>query len=97
MIVIEKMKHNDWLLAFQRAKTEVGEIDLIFTKLNRVVLIEVKALNNSWRAFERIGAKQTQKLQANLIFLSQNFKEFKFFASVCWVDQNRKVYFVEVN
>ncbi|MBC7420683.1 MAG: YraN family protein [Bdellovibrio sp.] len=95
--VIEKMKHNSWSLSFQRARTKIAEIDLIFEKQNRVALIEVKALNNSWRAFERIGVKQTQKLQVNLIFLASQFKEFKFFAAICWVDKKGKVYFVEVS
>lgn len=95
--VIQVMKHNHWELAYQRAKTEVAEIDLMFGKENKIALIEVKSLNNSWRAFDRISDSQVQKLKANQLFLANSFKEFKFFASLCWVDGRGKVYFVEIS
>jgi Holliday junction resolvase-like predicted endonuclease len=91
------MQKQGWVILFQRAKTQIGEIDLIFEKNNKILLIEVKKLNNSWRAFERIGAKQANKLQNNLIYFSNRFRQFQFFAQLCWVDRLQKVYFVELD
>jgi Holliday junction resolvase-like predicted endonuclease len=95
--VMYKLTSEGWDLVLQRARTSIGEIDLIFEKKDRLLLIEVKKLNSSWRAFERIDLKQTQKLQRNLILFSQAFKDFKVFASLCWVDEKNKTYFVELS
>lgn len=91
------MQSRGWQLLFQRAKTSIAEIDLIFQNDRKILLVEVKKLNDAWRAFERIGDQQIQKLQSNLILFSSKYPQFKLFAQLCWVDQKDKVYFVDLS
>lgn len=95
-VVILLQKRN-WILEFQRLKTKFAEIDLVFSKEDKVLLLEVKKLNDPWRSFERINLKQYQKLQSNLLFFSSMFKNFEFEAYVVWVDPMNKVSFARVN
>ncbi len=90
------MQKRGWVLLFQRAKTKIGEIDLVFENDNKILLVEVKKLNNSWRAFERIDLRQQHKLQLNLIYFAKSYQTFRIFAQVCWVDQRGQVYFVDL-
>ncbi|MEK6628776.1 MAG: YraN family protein [Bdellovibrionota bacterium] len=94
--VIKLLQSKKWILCFQGLKTDIAEIDLIFEKSNEVILIEVKTLNNSWRAFERIHKKQLFKLQSNRVVFSQKFRRYKFRAYVAWVDKQNRVSFVDV-
>lgn len=95
--VVRLLNKRGWKLECHRARTTIAEIDLIFSKNNEIVLVEVKKLDNGWRAFERIGKKQYQALQRNLVFLSTNLKSYRFIATVCWVDIENKISFVLVN
>ena len=97
MAVIHIMEKRGWVLECQRIRTTIAEIDLIFTKRERVLLVEVKRIDNPWRTFERIHKTQYQALQKNLIFLSTNLKKYDFMATVCWVDAENKISFVLVN
>ena len=97
LAVIRLLTQRGWILECQRVRTTIAEIDLIFSKKNEILLIEVKKLDDPWRAFVRIHKKQYQKLQKNLIFLSTNIKKFNFKALVCWVDEKNKISFVLVN
>lgn len=90
------MQSRGWNLAFHRFKTVVAEIDLIFEKKDQVILVEVKKLNNDWRAFERISAGQLLRLRSNLLLFSQNFRVYKIEAFVAWVDVNNKVSFCRI-
>ena len=72
----------------------MAEIDLIFTKENRIILVEVKRLSHPWRAFERIGKKQLIALHKNLILFSALFNKHEVKAYVCWVDQRNKATFI---
>ena len=54
MAVIHIMEKRGWVLEWQRIRTTIAEIDLIFTKRERVLLVEVKRIDNPWRTFERI-------------------------------------------
>lgn len=94
--VIKLLQSKKWILCFQGLKTDIAEIDLIFEKADEVILIEVKTLNNSWRAFERIHKKQLFKLQSNLVLCSRRFRSYKFRAYVAWVDSQNRISFVEV-
>ena len=96
-MVIKLLHNQGWQLECQRVHTNIAEIDLIFSKESQVLLVEVKKLDNPWRSFERIKKSQYRSLQKNLIFLSTNLKKFSFIATVCWVDKNNVVSFVEVN
>jgi|GEM_PF-4723237 len=92
--VIKLLQSENWILCFHRLKTDIAEIDLIFEKNNKVLLIEVKTLNNSWRAFERIQKKQLSKLQSNLGLFSRQFHAYEFHAYVAWVDPQNRISFV---
>lgn len=96
LAVIYLLEKNGWNLQFQRSRTEIAEVDLIFLKNKLVFLIEVKKLNDDWRSFQRIPRKQYQSLQKNLILFSNRFKEWEFRAYVSWVDIHNKVSFVSV-
>ena len=95
--VIKLLQSNNWILCFQGFKTPIAEIDLIFEKENEILLIEVKTLNNSWRAFQRIENKQLSKLQKNFILFSRRYKTLNFRALVAWVDPQNKITFVEIS
>ncbi len=97
MGVINLLEKNNWILAFHRLKTPIAEIDLIFEKDEQVLLIEVKTLNDSWRAFGRIQEKQLTGLRKNFIFFSNRFKTFNFKVLVAWVDQKNQITFVDVS
>ena len=97
LAVIRLLVTRGWVLECQRARTTIAEIDLIFSKKNEVLLIEVKTLDEPWRSFVRIKKSQYLKLQKNLVFLSTNIKKFDFKATVCWVDKKNQVSFVLVN
>lgn len=56
-----------WIISSTRTKYEGVEVDLIVEKASRRVLLEVKYLNQSWRAFERVGTKQIQRLKYVLL------------------------------
>ncbi len=91
------MQSRGWRIVLQRAKTSIGEIDLIFEKHDRVALIEVKKLSDPWRSFERISDSQTRKLHSNLILFSQAFRKYEIYAAICWVDADWKISFSLIN
>jgi Holliday junction resolvase-like predicted endonuclease len=94
--VIKLLESKNWNLEFQRLKTEIAEIDLIFEKSGEVILVEVKTLNNSWNAFERIQSQQLKKLEMNLFLFRKKFNDINFRAFVAWVSPENKISFVEV-
>ena len=94
--VVFLLEKKGWVLEFQRCRTRYSEIDLIFSKKNLLILIEVKKLDNSWRAFERIQTQQLQGLQKNLILFSYHFSGLKVSAYVSWVSWDYKVSFVAI-
>lgn len=84
------MQYWGWELQFQRLKTSIAEIDLVFQKGNKVCLIEVKTLDDPWRSFERVSLNQIQKLKLNQINLATIFKrEFVFSSFVAWVSDGK--------
>ncbi|MBC7466932.1 MAG: hypothetical protein H7256_13165 [Bdellovibrio sp.] len=91
------LQKNNWVLEFQRFKTVVAEVDLIFSKDDRIFLIEVKKLNDDWRAFQRVGRNQYFSLQKNLVYLSTRLPAFRFESFVCWVDRLNRISFVRVD
>ena len=95
--MVRLLQTKNWTLCFQGLKTIIAEIDLIFEKDDEVILIEVKTLNEEWRAFERIHNKQLLNLQKNYILLSEKFKNLRFRVFVAWVDPKNQITFVEVS
>lgn len=94
--VVRLLQNKNWVLCFHGLRTVVAEIDLIFIKKNQVLLIEVKTLDNSWRAFDRIHQNQLMKLQYNLVMFTRKINEIKFRAFVAWVDKENKISFTEI-
>ena len=94
--VFRYMMKNGWLPTFSRVKTAVAEIDLVFEKKSTILLLEVKTLNDSWRAFERISLAQTRRLQKNTILFSEYFLAYEFKAGVVWVSPQGQINFVEI-
>ena len=90
------MQSDGWVLLFQRVKTKIAEIDLIFELENEMRLIEVKTLDQAWRSFQRINANQVNKLLQNQIYFSQKYRGRICRAQICWVLQN-EIQFVDVN
>ena len=94
--VIRLLSKKGWQLQFQRARTEISEIDLIFLKQNKIILVEVKKLDEDWQAFERISKKQFQTLQRNLNFFSYRFQKFEIRAFVAWVNRKNEITFLSL-
>lgn len=85
-----------WHLEFQRARTIISEIDLIFSKDKKIILVEVKKLDESWQAFERIGKKQFRGLWCNLNLFTYQFTEWQVLAYIAWVNRKNEVTFLSV-
>ena len=90
------LQSKGWKLIFHRLKTKVSEIDLVFEKENKILLIEVKNLTERWRVFQRITPRQQLKLKANQLLFHLNFKGIEVRAYVAWVDQKNKISFCSV-
>lgn len=58
---------NGWSISSERTKFDGVEVDLVVEKEKRRVLLEVKYLDQYWRAFERVGTKQIQRLKYVLL------------------------------
>lgn len=90
------MNKKGWELVFQRLVTDVAEIDLVFIKKEKVVLLEVKKLDQIWRSFQRIDPNQIQKLQKNRILFKSFFSNLDFLSYVVWVNSENRISFVEI-
>lgn len=92
-----------WSILSQRAKLEGVEVDLIVEKAGRRVLLEVKLLDHSWRAFERVGTKQIQRLKYVLfgmrkrVLRDDNDLCLKIEGFVVFVLPNAKLYFISLD
>ena len=87
------LETKGWKLIFHRFKTKVCEIDLVFEKENKILLVEVKKLTQTWRAFQRITPNQQLKLKANNLLFTLNFKDKKVESYVACVDQKNQISF----
>jgi Holliday junction resolvase-like predicted endonuclease len=88
---------NGWSLSFHRLKTRIAEIDLIFEKRNKILLVEVKTLNNPWRAGQRISQRQLDKLRMNRTVLSYYRGNKKIEALIAWVETNNVITFCRLD
>ena len=95
--VIKLLTKNNWNLVFQRLKTRIAEIDLILEKPDKILLVEVKTLNDNWRAGQRLSPKQIEKLKANRVALSFYPKKIKVEAYVAWVHKNNVITFCSID
>ena len=94
--MIKLLSNKGWHLQFQRARTQVSEIDLILAKDNKIILVEVKKLDEGWQAFERISKKQFQMLQQNLNLFTYRFRDRQVMAFVAWVNRRNEITFLSV-
>jgi Holliday junction resolvase-like predicted endonuclease len=95
--VIKLLMKNGWSLSFHRLKTRIAEIDLIFEKRNKILLVEVKTLNNPWRAGQRISQRQLDKLRMNRTVLSYYRGNKKIEALIAWVETNNVITFCRLD
>lgn len=90
------MESKGWKLVFQRLKTKIAEIDLVFEKEEKIALIEVKKLSEDWRVFQRWHPLQQMRFQANIVLFSRKFQDKKIKGFVAWVRDRKPVVFVEI-
>ncbi|MES2801368.1 MAG: YraN family protein [Bdellovibrionota bacterium] len=86
-----------WSISSQRTKFDGVEVDLIVEKANRRVLLEVKYLDHSWRAFERVGTKQIQRLKYVLLGMRKKSGQLKVEGYVVFVLNDRKLHFISLD
>ena len=94
--MINHLKKQNWNLLFHRLRMESAEIDLILQKRDRIILVEVKKLNDPWRSFQRINNRQLLRLKKSLILFSSHYKDAEFSLYVAWV-LNRSVKMVSLD
>jgi Holliday junction resolvase-like predicted endonuclease len=80
-----------WQNIGHRKKLFFGEVDLIFSKEDQVLLVEVKSLHNEWMAFERIGHKQIQNLIRNKVMYQLENRKLKVECRLCFVSSEQVV------
>ncbi len=97
LAVIKLLTQENWQLAFHRLKTVISEIDLIFEKENKILLVEVKSLNENWRSFERIGGRQLDRLKQNKLSFAFLCRDKKIEALVAWVNKKNEISFVKID
>jgi Holliday junction resolvase-like predicted endonuclease len=91
--VIRLLEKNGWSLQFHRLQTTISEIDIIMGKDLKIILIEVKKLDDDWRAFQRISVQQKNKMKLNEILFSYHFKDFIYESFIAWVDPKNRISF----
>lgn len=74
-------------------------MDLVVEKEKRRVLLEVKYLDNSWRAFERVGTKQIQRLKYVLLGERRRnrVRNIKVEGCVVFVLNDAKLHFISLD
>jgi Holliday junction resolvase-like predicted endonuclease len=89
--------NRGWQLDLYRNKINKVEIDLQFSNQQKQLFIEVKFLDNEWRAFERIHSSQLLRLRR--VLNEARFKnsklEIQFF--IAFVDRYSKIKFVSID
>ena len=86
-----------WSISSARSKFDGVEVDLIVEKANRRVLLEVKYLNHSWRAFERVGTKQIQRLKYVLLGMRRQERLLKIEGYVVFVLPDKQLHFISLD
>lgn len=86
-----------WSISSERTKFDGVEVDLIVEKENRKVLLEVKYLDDTWRAFERVGTKQIQRLMYVLLGMRKKLRNIKVEGYVVFVLKDGKLQFISLD
>lgn len=99
-VVSVLLKKKGYWIVYRNIKTDIAEIDLLAMNSRKVILLEVKTLDNEWRAFERVSIKQLQNLRRNLVrfqgFQKRN-PEFEFGVFVALVNKLNQVRIIDVS
>ncbi len=96
-VVREHFLKNSYQLMAQRYQVQKVEIDLIFKKDQNWLLVEVKFLDNTWRAAERVSRKQIQRLQKINQYLKFNRKIKSLVFVIALVEKNRKIHWLNLS
>ena len=96
-VVREHFLKNSYQLVAQRYQVQKVEIDLIFKKDQNWLLVEVKFLDNTWRAAERVSRKQIQRLQKINQYLKFNRKIKSLVFVIALVEKNRKIHWLNLS
>jgi len=88
IVKIYFLSKQQTLLA-ERLRLKYGEVDLIFSSENSVLLVEVKSLSNEWGSFDRISPAQVNRLRLNRIFLSHVYSKLTFQTQLAFVDPKK--------
>ena len=80
----------------QRYKVQGVEIDLILKKDHDWLLVEVKFLDNCWRAGERVSQKQIQRLKKVESYLRFNKKLKRIDFVIALVEKNKKIHWIDL-
>ena len=86
-----------WSISSERTKYDGVEVDLIVEKEKRRVLLEVKYLDDSWRAFERVGTKQIRRLKYVLLGMRKRERHLKIEGYIVFVLRDGKLQFISLD
>ena len=90
---LEKKSHQ---LMAQRYQIQGIEIDLVFKKDHDWLLVEVKFLDNIWRAGERVSQKQIQRLKKIESYLKFNKKIKQILFLIALVEENKTIHWINL-
>lgn len=99
LVVRKYFLSRGWGILGERTKFDGVEVDLIVEKEKRRVLLEVKSLDCSWRAFERVGSKQIQRLKYVLLGERRRncVRNIKVDGFVVFVLSDEKLHFISLD
>lgn len=86
-----------WEIISERSIIEDTEIDLIVMKDQRKVILEVKYLDNLWRAFERVHTNQIKRLKSVLFGFRMRERNIKIEGYVVFVSQSNSMKFISLD
>ncbi len=95
-IVREHLEKKTYQLMAQRYQIQSVEIDLVFKKNQDWLLVEVKYLDNCWRAGERVSKKQINRLQKINQYLRFNKKIKRIGFVIALVEKNKKIHWINL-
>lgn len=86
-----------WEIFSRRTIINDTEIDLIVLKGERKIILEVKHLDNLWRAFERVHRNQIKRLKRVIFGLRASERNIKVDGYVVFVTVEAKLHFISVD
>lgn len=93
--VVESLKEQGWQLLHQRYKTPFAEVDLVFSKLGLLRIVEVKTVANWDFVPYRLSKKQKNRLILAFQYFQQRFKG-DVVLELALVSCGRDILFIEI-